>query len=77
MNHIIKACVHITYETRSGFESSEKLTGINSSKPLVDAIAELGRILTINGQAAEATRVLREAIKRTQLDLETEDSSDA
>jgi hypothetical protein len=71
MSKIIKSSGNIEFETDSGYESQESWPATDGHGVLLQMIDELGRILTINGEADIARSTLEEAIKRTQQDLET------
>jgi hypothetical protein len=69
MSKILKSSGSIEFETETGYESQESWPPVDGSGGLLQMIDELGRILTINGDADVARSALEEAIKRTQQDL--------
>jgi histidinol phosphatase-like PHP family hydrolase len=69
MSKIIKSSGSIEFETDSGYESTESWPSMDGNKVLIQMIDELGRVLTINGDADLARSTLEEAINRTQADL--------
>lgn len=69
MSTIIKSSGGIQFETDSGYESRDDWPPMNGNTALVAMLDELGRIMTINGEADLARSTLEEAIKRTQADL--------
>jgi hypothetical protein len=69
MRKIIKSSGHIQFETDSGYESEDMWPSKDGNSALVGMLDEIGRILTINGDADLARTTLETAIQRTQADL--------
>jgi hypothetical protein len=69
MSKIIQCSARIAFETDSGYSSQDDFPPTDGSKSLFDVLDEIGRILTINGEADAARLALSEAIERTQKDL--------
>lgn len=64
---ITQSSVRVEFETSTGYSSIDDFPPTPGSKSLLDALDEIGRILTINGDADIARAALEAAIMRTAL----------
>jgi hypothetical protein len=69
MSKIIESSGRISFETDSGYSSQEDWPPMPGAEGLLVVIDEIGRVLTINGDADKARETLEAAIKRTLADL--------
>lgn len=69
MSNITQSSARIEFETSTGYSSIDDFPPVTGNKSLLDALDEIGRILTIDGHADTARATLEAAIMRTAKDL--------
>ena len=69
MSEIIKSTTKVYFKTGRGYASDGGSTNQDGVGALLWALDEIGRVMTIDGQANAARDALETAIRRTEADL--------
>lgn len=69
MNKVTQSTVIVDFDTANGYGSHKSFGhSENGSKALRDALREIARVLTINGEGDEAVRLVAEAKAAVEAD---------
>jgi len=70
MSKIVKSFVKVSIETDTGYESNEEWGPNHGSQQLKNALVEIVRLLTFNGEGQQACNLVRRAHDAAQQDAD-------